>query len=96
MRNNPLDFTGKVALITGAAAGMGLATAQAFAEAGAAVAMADFREDLVQAEAEKLKSAGHKVIAIRCDVSDDAQVKEMVERTIAELEGWTPHSTTPA
>lgn len=87
MRNNPLDFTGKVALITGAAAGMGLATAQAFAEAGAAVAMADFREDLVQAEAEKLKSAGHKVIAIRCDVSDDAQVKEMVERTIAELGG---------
>jgi NAD(P)-dependent dehydrogenase (short-subunit alcohol dehydrogenase family) len=85
MNNNPLDFTGKIALITGAAAGMGLATAQAFAEAGAAVAMADFREDLVKAEAEKLNFAGHKVIAIRCDVSDDAQVKEMVERTVAEL-----------
>ena len=35
---NPLDFRGKVALVTGAAAGMGLATARAFAEAGAAVA----------------------------------------------------------
>ena len=34
---NPLDFSGKVALVTGAASGMGLATAQAFAEAGAAV-----------------------------------------------------------
>jgi NAD(P)-dependent dehydrogenase (short-subunit alcohol dehydrogenase family) len=34
--NNPLDFSGKVALITGAAAGMGLATAQAFAEVGTA------------------------------------------------------------
>ena len=43
MSNNPLDFSGKVALVTGAAAGMGLATAQAFAEAGAAVVLADFR-----------------------------------------------------
>ena len=37
MTNNALDFTGKVALVTGAASGMGLATAQAFADAGAAV-----------------------------------------------------------
>jgi NAD(P)-dependent dehydrogenase (short-subunit alcohol dehydrogenase family) len=36
---NPLDFTGKVALVTGAASGMGLATARAFAEAGAAVVL---------------------------------------------------------
>ena len=35
--SNPLDYSGKVALVTGAAAGMGLATAKAFAEAGAAV-----------------------------------------------------------
>jgi len=42
--NNPLNFSGKVALITGAAAGMGLAAAQAFAEAGAAVVLADFKE----------------------------------------------------
>ncbi len=61
--NNPLDFTGKVALVTGAAAGMGLATAQAFAEAGAAVVLADFKEDAVKAEAEKLLAAGHKALA---------------------------------
>ena len=54
MSNNALDFTGKVALVTGASSGMGLATAQAFAEAGAAVVLADIREDLVKAEAEKL------------------------------------------
>jgi NAD(P)-dependent dehydrogenase (short-subunit alcohol dehydrogenase family) len=83
MRNNPLDFTGKVALITGAASGMGLATAQAFAEAGAAVALADFREDLAKAEAEKLVAAGHKVIAVRCDVANESQVKAMVEQTVS-------------
>jgi len=83
--NNPLDFTGKVALVTGAAAGMGLATAQAFAEAGAAVVLADFKEDAVKAEAEKLLAAGHKALAVRCDVSDDAQVAAMVDRTVSEF-----------
>src|SRR6187401_3601449 len=83
--NNPLDFTGKVALVTGAAAGMGLATAQAFAKAGAAVVLADFKEEAVQAAAENLVSAGHKAIAARCDVSDDAQVAAMVDRAIAEF-----------
>ncbi|MEH2084878.1 MAG: glucose 1-dehydrogenase [Nostoc sp.] len=82
---NPLDFNGKVALVTGAAAGMGLATAQAFADAGAAVVLADVNEDAVKAAAEKLVSAGHKAFAIRCDVSDDAEVAAMVDRTVAEF-----------
>src|SRR4051812_23248054 len=82
---NTLDFSGKVALVTGAAAGMGLATARAFAEAGAAVVLADFKEDAVKAAAEELVSAGHKAIAVRCDVSDDAQVAAMVDRTVAEF-----------
>jgi short subunit dehydrogenase len=63
-RNNPLDFSGKVALITGAAAGMGLATAQAFADAGAAVVLADFKKEAVKATAQKLVAAGHKAIAV--------------------------------
>src|SRR5204863_6849958 len=83
--NDPLNLTGKVALITGAAAGMGLATATAFAEAGAAVVLADYKEDDVRAAAERLVAAGHKAIAMRCDVSDDAQVQAMVERTVAEF-----------
>jgi NAD(P)-dependent dehydrogenase (short-subunit alcohol dehydrogenase family) len=83
--NNPLDFSGKVALVTGAASGMGLATAQAFAEAGAAVVVADFKEDAVKAAAQELVAAGHKALAVRCDVSDDAQVAAMVERTVAEF-----------
>ena len=85
VKNNFLDFTGKVALVTGAASGMGLATARAFAEAGASVALADFREELVRAEAQKLSAAGHKAIAVACDVSDDAQVERMIERTVSEL-----------
>lgn len=83
--SNVLNFTGKVALVTGAASGMGLATAQAFAEAGAAVVLADFRDEAVNAEAQKLVAAGRKAIAVRCDVSDDSQVASMVERTVAEF-----------
>src|SRR5881227_2322680 len=82
---NPFDFSGKVALVTGAAAGMGLATARAFAEAGAAVVLADFKEDAVKAAAAEMVAAGRKAMAIRCDVSDDAQVAAMVDRTVSEF-----------
>jgi len=80
-----LSFENKVALVTGAASGMGLATAQAFAEAGAAVVLADFREDAVKTQAQKLVAAGHKAIGLRCDVSDEEQVEQMVNRTVAEF-----------
>ena len=82
---NPLDFSGKVALVTGAAAGMGLATAKSFAEAGASVVLADYKEETVKAAAQRLVAAGPKAIAVRCDVSDDAQVAAMVDRTVAEF-----------
>src|SRR5215212_8819163 len=82
---NVLDFSGKVALVTGAAAGMGLATANAFAEAGAAVVLADYNEDGVKAAVERLITAGHTAIAVGCDVSDDAQVAAMVDRTLGEF-----------
>src|SRR5258706_1301971 len=77
----------KVALVTGAASGLGFATAKAFAEAGAAVALADWNEKEVQAATEKLASEGHKTLAIKCDVSDDSQVEKMVKRTIEVLGG---------
>jgi len=74
---------GKVVLVTGAASGLGFATARAFAIAGAAVALADWDEKAVQAAAEKLAAEGYQTLAIKCDVSDDKQVEEMVSKTIA-------------
>jgi NAD(P)-dependent dehydrogenase (short-subunit alcohol dehydrogenase family) len=54
LMNDFLNFSGKVALVTGAGSGMGLATTKAFAEAGAFVALADFNEDAVKKAAEEL------------------------------------------
>lgn len=76
-------FNGKVALVTGAGSGMGLATARAFVEAGAAVALADINEEAVRSVAEKLSTEGHKTLAIHCNVADEAQVAAMVERTVS-------------
>ena len=78
-----LSFENKVALVTGAASGLGFATAKAFAEAGASVALADWNATEAQAAAKALADKGHKSLAIRCDVSDDAQVEAMVQQTVA-------------
>src|ERR1700687_5352884 len=78
-----ISFENKVALVTGAASGLGLATAKAFAEAGASVVLADWNEKEVQAAAKDLASKGHRTLAVRCDVSDDAEVEAMVKQTVA-------------
>lgn len=79
------SFAGKVALVTGAASGMGLATAKAFASAGAAVVLADVNEAAVRAAADELVADGAQALAVHCDVSDEAQVKSMVEQTVAKF-----------
>jgi len=78
-------FRDKVALVTGAASGMGLATARAFAEAGAAVALADINEEAARSAAEELVTAGHRALAIRCDVADEEQVAAMIEKTVSDF-----------
>jgi NAD(P)-dependent dehydrogenase (short-subunit alcohol dehydrogenase family) len=77
-----ISFENKVALVTGAGSGLGLATARAFAESGAAVVLADCNEQAVHSAAEQLNARGHETLAIRCDVSDDAQVEAMVRETV--------------
>ena len=77
------SFAGKVALVTGAGSGIGLATAKAFGDAGASVVLADRREDAVRAAAEGLSASGGKALAVRCDVTDDTQVASMIDRTVS-------------
>lgn len=78
-----LSFENKVALITGAGSGMGLATAKAFAESGAAVVLADRNVKSVRAATGELVAHGHKALAVACDVSNDAQVEAMVSEAVA-------------
>ena len=76
------SFENKVALVTGAASGLGLATAKAFAEAGASVVLADQNKNALKTVTEELKVKGYQVLAVHCDVSEDAQVEAMVKQTV--------------
>lgn len=80
---NKITFENKVALVIGAASGMGLAGAKTFVKAGAAVELADWDEQAVQVVADELVAAGHKAIGIGCGVADGAQVAAMIARTVA-------------
>jgi NAD(P)-dependent dehydrogenase (short-subunit alcohol dehydrogenase family) len=76
------SFEGQVALVTGAGEGIGLATARAFAEAGASVIVADRDAVLIETAADELRSAGQQALAVTCDVTDRSQVKAMIEQAV--------------
>jgi NAD(P)-dependent dehydrogenase (short-subunit alcohol dehydrogenase family) len=79
------DFSGRVALVTGGTSGIGLATALAFARAGASVAVAARDEEAGQRARAALEREGAKALFIATDVRDAAAVAHAVERTVREF-----------
>lgn len=88
-RNSKLDrsIRGRVALVTGAASGMGRATALLFADEGAHVAVTDLDPAKVQAVVDEITSAGGSAVGHRLDVSDAAQRSAVVADMVARWGG---------
>jgi NAD(P)-dependent dehydrogenase (short-subunit alcohol dehydrogenase family) len=84
---HPQLLAGRRILVTGAARGLGLAFARAFCEAGAKVAIADIRADLLAASAQQLRNDGHKVVAVEADLSDPAAIERCAETAVSALGG---------
>src|SRR3984885_1460132 len=81
-----IDLSGKTALVTGAASGIGLATVEMFARAGATVALNHLSDDPRGAEQiERLKSLGHKIVAAPGNVATPIEAETMVGRAIDAL-----------
>lgn len=80
-------FSERVALVTGAGAGIGRATAMRLATEGAAVAVNDLREDLADETVAQVVAAGGRALAVPADVSRPHEVAALVERVRAELGG---------
>ena len=78
---------GKVAIVTGAASGIGAATAQLLAEHGASVVVADMNVERAEAHAAAIRASGHEAIAIGFDLGDEASIAALIERTVDELGG---------
>lgn len=76
------NFNGQTAFVTGASSGMGAAAAQAFAQAGADVALVDVHRDAVEEMAGSLADQGYRVLAIQADVSNEDEVAAAVQQTV--------------
>lgn len=79
---NPSDFTGKVALVTGGASGIGRATALAFARLGASVVVADVSEHGNRESVRLIEAEGGRALAVGCDVTHDEEVKAALAKTV--------------
>src|SRR2546425_8387936 len=78
-------LTDKVAIITGGGRGIGQGIALGFAEMGAHVVCAARTEKEIESTAERARWFGSRALAVRCDVTDAAQLEQLVERTMAEF-----------
>ena len=77
------SLNGDVALVTGAASGIGRAIAQAIAASGAAVGLVDLTEQTSEETANEISGSGGRAVSIAADVTDLAQLRAAVERTEA-------------
>ena len=82
---NSSEFSGKVALITGAGSGIGKATALAFAQQGAQLVLSDIHQGNLTAVQEEIQKLGREVLAVPTDVSDFYQVKSLMEQSVAKF-----------
>jgi NAD(P)-dependent dehydrogenase (short-subunit alcohol dehydrogenase family) len=80
MADSTFDLTGKTALVTGGNGGIGLGMAEALAQSGADICIWGQNEEKNKAAVEKLTSYGRKVVAFKCNVSDENQVEENFTR----------------
>lgn len=78
-------LTGKVAIVTGAASGMGKAISEMYAKEGASVVLADYNLTGVESVAQEIVGEGGKAIAVKADVSQLLDVENMIERAISEF-----------
>lgn len=76
------DFSGKVAVVTGGASGMGLAAAKAYAEAGASVVVSDVNQEALDKVIDEIISAGGTAIGVVCDVTDENQVEALIQKAV--------------
>lgn len=79
------DLTGTVSVVTGAGRGIGRATAELFARAGASVVVSDIDQATAGGTAEAIVTAGGIATAVRCDVSDEASVKAMYAAAVSKF-----------
>ncbi len=82
---NTPSLDGKIAIITGAGSGIGRASAQALAAAGATVVVSDINLGGAEETAHLIEGAGGRVMAIQTDVTDTATVNALIERTVGEF-----------
>jgi len=79
------DLTGRVAIVTGGAAGLGLQMAEALAEMGANIVLCARKKDRCEQAAKDLAELGVKTLALECDVRNPASIREVVDRSAAEF-----------
>lgn len=80
---NLFDLTGKVAVVTGASAGLGKDAALAYAQAGADVALLARRVEKLESVKEEIEKTGRRVLAVPCDVTDESSVKAAIDTVMA-------------